>query len=122
MTITAGTKLGRYEIRSQIGAGGMGEVYLAEDMQLGRRVAIKVLTNSSRTNKPANAWSEKRAPPRQLDHPNICAVYEVGEENGQSFIVMQYLEGENLDKRVKAKAVGVKRVSGDSRAGRRRTL
>jgi serine/threonine-protein kinase len=109
MSIAAGTKLGRYEIRAKIGAGGMGEVYLAEDTQLGRRVAIKLL--------PPETISDERARKRlirearaaaTLDNPNICSVYEVGEAEGRSFIAMQYLEGETLDARIKRKPLELK--------------
>ncbi len=108
-TLSSGTRLGRYEIRSKIGAGGMGEVYLAEDTQLGRRVAIKLL--------PAETISDEHAQKRlvrearaaaTLDHPNICSVYEVGEANGRSFIAMQYIEGETLDARIKREPLNLK--------------
>jgi serine/threonine protein kinase/Tol biopolymer transport system component len=109
--ISPGTHLGRYQIRSLIGAGGMGEVYLAEDTQLGRRVAIKVM--------PSDAISDENARRRlirearaaaTLDHPNICAIHEVGEADGRSFIVMQYVEGETLDVRIKRKPLELKDV------------
>src|SRR6266581_4740283 len=109
MTITAGTKLGRYEIRSKLGEGGMGQVYLAQDTQLGRRVAIKLL--------PAGAISDEHARKRlvrearaaaTLDHPHICSIYEVGEADGRTFIAMQYIEGETLDARIKRKPLDLK--------------
>src|SRR6266581_3983152 len=109
MSIAAGTILGHYEVRSQLGAGGMGEVYLAEDTQLARRVALKLL--------PTEIISDERARKRlvrearaaaSLDHPNICSVYEVGEADGRSFIAMQYLEGESLDARIKRKPLDLK--------------
>ena len=102
MTITAGSRLGRYAIHSQLGAGGMGEVFLAEDTQLGRRVAIKLL--------PAETAADERARRRlirearaaaTLDHPHICAVYEVGEADGLLFIAMQYVEGQTLAARLR---------------------
>ncbi|HVS21054.1 MAG TPA: protein kinase, partial [Pyrinomonadaceae bacterium] len=102
MTLAAGTRLGRYEIRSPLGAGGMGEVYLAEDTRLNRKVAIKFLPLDSVASEQANRrlLREARAAAK-LDHPNICAIHEVGEEDGQTFIVMQYVEGETLDIRIK---------------------
>src|SRR5882724_3308790 len=102
--LTAGTKLGRYEILSQLGAGGMGEVYLAQDAELDRKVAIKVLPESLVADEQARQrlMREARAAAK-LDNPNICSIYEVGEEDGRSFIVMQYLEGETLDVRIKRK-------------------
>src|SRR6266480_2799961 len=91
-SLSSGTSLGRYEIRSKIGAGGMGEVYLAQDTQLGRRVAIKFLPLDSVADEQANRrlLREARAA-ATLDHPNICAIHEVGEE------------GETLDLRMKRK-------------------
>ena len=103
-SLPPGVRLGRYEIKFQLGAGGMGEVYLAEDTQLGRRVAVKIL--------PPEAVSDEHARKRlvrearaaaTLDHPNICSIHEVGEAGGRSFIAMQYVEGETLDVRMKRK-------------------
>ena len=108
MTLAIGTKLGRYEIRSKIGAGGMGEVYLAQDTKLKRKVAIKFLpvdfTASEQANKRLLREAQAAA---TLDHPNICAVHEVAEEDGRSFIVMQYVEGETLDLQINRKAFKV---------------
>src|SRR5881628_3992351 len=104
MTLAAGTKLGRYEIRSKIGEGGMGEVYLAEDTQLGRRVAIKLLPPETISDEHARKRLVREArAAATLDHPNICSIYEVGEEDGRGFIAMQYVEGETLDARIKRK-------------------
>jgi formylglycine-generating enzyme required for sulfatase activity/predicted Ser/Thr protein kinase len=100
MLLAAGTRLGRYEIRSALGAGGMGQVYLAEDLDLGRRVALKVL--------PPDTAADARARERllrearsaaTLSHPHICSVYEVGEAEGRRFIAMQFVDGETLDAR-----------------------
>jgi len=97
-----GQTISHYRIVQKLGAGGMGEVYLAEDHQLNRRVAIKFL--------PAEVASDERARQRllreartaaTLDHPNICAIYEVGQEGDHSFIVLQYIEGETLASRLK---------------------
>ena len=104
MTITAGTKLGRYEIHSKLGAGGMGEVYLAEDQQLRRRVAIKLLSSELVTDEHANKRLLKEArAAATLDHPNICSIYEVGQADGRAFIAFQYIEGETLEARIKLK-------------------
>ncbi len=109
MTISPGTRLSRYEIRSQLGAGGMGEVYLAEDTQLGRRVAIKLLPTETISDEHARKRLVREArAAAMLDHPNICAIHEVGEEDGRSFIVMQYVEGETLDARIKRKPLELK--------------
>ncbi len=86
-----GTTISHYRILSRLGAGGMGEVYLAEDARLDRKVAIKFLSAESATDDGAKKRliREARAAAK-LDHPNICAIHEVGEADGQSFIVMQY--------------------------------
>jgi len=97
----AGKRIAQYEIVSMLGAGGMGEVYLAEDTRLNRKVAIKFLYPESAADLPAysRTLNEARST-AALDHPNICAVYEVGEAEGLSFIVMQYIEGETLAARL----------------------
>ena len=108
-TLLSGVRLGRYEIRSKLGQGGMGEVYLAEDRQLGRSVAIKFLTPELIADERANKRLMKEARAvASLDHPHICSVYEVGEADGRSFIAMQYLEGESLDARIKRKPLDLK--------------
>src|SRR5437773_10534750 len=109
MTLAAGTRLGRYEIRSKIGAGGMGEVYLAQDTKLDRKVAIKFLPESLLTDERASKRLVREAQAAaKLDHPNICAIHEVGEEDGRRFIAMQYIEGETLDARIKSKPLELK--------------
>jgi serine/threonine protein kinase/tetratricopeptide (TPR) repeat protein len=109
MPISEGTRLGRYEIRSQLGAGGMGKVYLAKDTKLNRKVAIKFLATDSSPSEQANMrlLREARAA-ATLDHPNICAIHEVGEEEDRTFIVMQYVEGQTLNARLKHKPLELK--------------
>jgi serine/threonine protein kinase/formylglycine-generating enzyme required for sulfatase activity/predicted esterase len=101
-TLGVGSRLGRYEVRGKIGAGGMAEVYLAEDTELGRRVAIKLLPPDTSGDDHARKrlLREARAA-ATLDHPHICAVYEVGEADGHRFIAMQFVEGESLDLKLK---------------------
>lgn len=95
-------QLARYTILTQLGAGGMGEVYLAQDTSLDRKVAIKVLPDESVPDEQARKrlMREARAA-ATLDHSNICSIYEVGEVDGRSFIVMQYVDGETLFARMK---------------------
>jgi len=93
--------IGRYRILRQLGAGGMGEVYLGEDPALNRLVAIKVLRAESGTDMTADARLVQEAQAAAtLDHTNVCAIYEVGEDAGQHFIAMQYVEGETLADRL----------------------
>jgi serine/threonine protein kinase len=97
-----GEIISHYRIVEKLGRGGMGEVYLAEDKQLGRRVAIKFLPAEIATNQSARQRLLREAQTAAtLDHPNICAIYEVGEQGGHSFIVLQYIEGETLAARLK---------------------
>lgn len=100
--VPAGSLISHYEIASRLGAGGMGEVYLAKDRILDRQVAIKFL--AEQTDEPDSARErflrEARAAAR-LSHPNVCGVYEVGEEANHIFIVMQYVEGETIAERIR---------------------
>src|SRR4026208_322650 len=93
--------VGRYRSLRELGAGGMGKVYLGEDPGLNRLVAIKVLRADSGADRTADArlGQEARAA-ATLDHANVCAMYEVGEDAGQHFIAMQYVEGETLADRL----------------------
>ncbi len=107
----AGHRLGHYKIIEQIGAGGMGEVYLAQDTRLNRRVALKVLPAASLSNQEANErlWREARAA-ATLDHPNICAIHEIAETDSCSFIVMHYVEGETLAEKLNREKLNLREV------------
>src|SRR2546426_5872627 len=95
--IPAGTRLGRYEIRSQIGAGGMGEVYLAEDTRLHRKVALKILPADLASNQDRiRRFDQEATAAAALNHPNIAHVYEIGESNGANFIAMEFVDGQTL--------------------------
>src|SRR2546423_4762896 len=101
MPVPTGTRLGPYEILALIGAGGMGEVYRARDTRLDRSVAIKVLPAALALDPQFRARFDREAKAiSALDHPHICALYDVGEQDGTSFLVMQYLEGETLADRL----------------------
>ena len=97
MTIPANTRLGRYEIRSKLGAGGMGEVYRARDTELGREVAIKVLppSFSADTNR-LHRFRQEACSASALNHPNILIVHDIGTHDGSPYIVSELLEGETL--------------------------
>src|SRR5499426_447838 len=101
MTLNVGTKLGRYEIRSKLGEGGMGEVYLAEDTKLRRRVALKILPAdiAARKDRMRRFIQEAQAA-AALNHPNIAHVYEIDEFEGQHFIAMEYVEGATLREKI----------------------
>src|SRR6266436_6748816 len=99
MSLAPGTKLGRYEIRSQIGEGGMGEVYLALDTQLDRAVALKVLTAEvARDQQRLHRFLQEARAASALSHPNVAHIYEIGEAGGTHFIAMEYVEGQGWDK------------------------
>jgi len=91
----------RYEVVRPIGAGGMGEVYQARDTRLGRNVAIKVLPAAVECDPDRLARFEREARAiAALNHPNICALYDVAEDNGRAFLIMEFLEGETLQQRL----------------------
>ena len=97
MTLSAGSRLGPYEILGQIGAGGMGEVYRAKDPRLGREVAIKVLPASfSADADRLRRFEQEARAAGVLNHPNITAVYDIGEMDGAPYVVQELLEGETL--------------------------
>ena len=97
MTLSPGTKLGRYEIRSKVGEGGMGEVYRARDEKLNRDVAIKVLPAGLSTNGDRlNRFEQEAQAVAALNHPNILAVYDVGTHESAPYVVSEFLEGETL--------------------------
>ena len=101
MPLVAGTKLGPYEIRASFGKGGMGEVYRARDSRLGRDVAVKVLPEHLSSDAQALKRFEREARAvAALSHPNILALYDVGCEQGISYVVTELLEGENLRTRL----------------------
>src|SRR5712691_4980620 len=97
MAIDAGTRLGRYEIRSSLGAGGMGEVYRAQDTKLNRDVAIKVLPAAfSADAERLRRFEQEAQAAGALNHPNILSVYDVGTHDGAPYLVTELLEGESL--------------------------
>ncbi len=101
MTLSSGSRLGPYEILGAIGAGGMGEVYRARDTRLERTVAIKVLPSHLSASPELRQRFEREAKTiSALSHPHICALYDVGHQDGTDYLVMEYLEGETLTDRL----------------------
>src|SRR5262249_18150036 len=101
MTVVAGTRLGPYEIQAALGVGGMGEVYRARDTRLERTVAIKVLAGSRNVRPETRKRFEREARALSgLSHPHICTLYDIGCQDGVDYLVMEYLEGETLERRL----------------------
>ena len=107
MTLSAGTKLGRYQIRSQLGVGGMGEVYLAQDTtELERLVAIKVLPGEFASDKARlQRFVQEAKTASSLNHPNILTIYEIGETDSTRFIATEFIEGQTLRQQIKESPV-----------------
>jgi len=102
MVLTTGTKLGPYEIQSPLGAGGMGEVYRANDTRLDRSVAIKVLASHLSSSPELKQRMEREARAiSALNHSHICQLYDLGSQNGTEYLVMEFLEGETLAERLR---------------------
>ena len=109
--LAAGTKLGPYEIVDQVGSGGMGEVYRARDPRLQREVAIKVLPGSfSADAARLRRFEQEARAAGSLNHPNITAVYDVGEANGAPYVVFELLEGETLRDRLRGGRLSQRRA------------
>jgi serine/threonine protein kinase/TolB-like protein/Flp pilus assembly protein TadD len=101
MTIAAGTKLGRYEIRSKIGAGGMGEVYLAQDTKLDRKVALKILPAEVAADRGRmNRFVQEAKAASALNHPNIITIHEIEQIDSVNFIATEFIDGETLRQRM----------------------
>jgi eukaryotic-like serine/threonine-protein kinase len=97
MALTSGSKLGPYEIQSPLGAGGMGEVYRANDTRLGRDVALKILPQSfARETDRLRRFEQEARAVAALNHPNILAIHDIGQHEGSPFLVSELLEGESL--------------------------
>ena len=111
MTLSSGTRLGPYEVLAPLGAGGMGEVYKARDTRLDRTVAVKVLLSHLVGNAEFRQRLEREARAiAALNHPHICALYDIGSQDGAEFLVLEYLEGETLAARLEKGPLGLEQA------------
>ena len=121
MALAPGTRLGPYEILAALGAGGMGEVYRANDTRLKRQVAVKILPDSFAADPERLARFQREAELlAAMNHPHIATVYGLEEGDGIKALVMELIEGEDLAQRLARGPVPVRRGVGHRPAGRRR--
>ena len=103
--------IAHYRILRKLGAGGMGEVYEAEDLRLGRHAALKFLPDAASHDPLALERFEHEArAASSLDHPNICTIYEIGEHEGRTYLAMQLLEGKDLRQRIAEHPLGLDEI------------
>lgn len=107
MNFTNETQLGHYKILSSIGAGGMGEVYLAEDTRLHRKVALKILPENIFDDERLRRFEQEAFAVSALNHPNILTIHEFGAENGLHFLITEFVEGETLREKIRREALPV---------------
>src|SRR5258706_2633823 len=100
MQLTAGTRLGPYEVLAPIGWGGMGEVYRARDGSLGREIAVKVLPSQAMSAERLQRFLREARAASQLNHPNVVAIHDISEHEGLHFIVMEYVDGNPLSQAI----------------------
>src|SRR6476659_4842822 len=103
-----GRTISHYKVLAQLGAGGMGIVYRGEDTRLGREVAIKfVAEDASMADQAVNRLRSEARAASALNHPNICTIYDIGEDENRQYIVMEYLDGTTLKYRIEGKPLSV---------------
>jgi serine/threonine protein kinase len=112
MQLAPGARLGPYAITAEIGEGGMGQVYKAHDTRLDRTVAIKILPARLAADHQFRERFDREARAiAQLDHPHICPLHDVGEQDGTSYLVMPFLDGETLEQRLQRGPIKVAEAS-----------
>src|SRR5438128_4022322 len=111
MALAPGTKLGIYEIRSPLGAGGMGEVYRATDTKLGRDVALKLLAHGALDKVSPGHLLREAQMASSLSHPNICTIHHVGEAGNDFYVVMELIEGQSLSDLITATGLSMEIVT-----------
>jgi len=111
MALAAGTRLERYEIRSQIGVGGMGEVYLARDTKLERIVALKLLpADLASDHERMRRFVQEAKTAAALNHPNIAHIYDIGEAQGTNFMTMEFIDGDTLRAKIHRDKTGLRKL------------
>ena len=119
MAIDAGTSLGRYRVHSLLGTGGMGEVYLAEDTKLRRKVAIKLLPSQFTADQDRlRRFEQEACTASGLNHPNILTIHEIGSEDGTHFITMEFIDGATLRQHTAGKPLALREVLDTKHTGR----
>src|SRR5437764_10370694 len=106
-----GQTLSHYRVLDKLGSGGMGDVYVAEDLILGRKVALKLLTAEDPADRTSiDRFFREARTASALNHPHICTIHEIGDEGGRPFLVMELLEGRTLREAIGDKAIPVDRL------------